>query len=73
MSQEKTMTRIAFLIPDELFDELKARSKKTKAPISALGREALAQYLGVEDVDLDIEWGGKRDGAGKPKQDKIPA
>ncbi len=64
------MPRVIVTVPREMHHALQQESERTKAPVAALIREAIAEWaqrrgLAVEDT---VRWGGKSEADGSQGQ-----
>ena len=62
------MQRLIIKIPDRMNEALRQEADRRTAPIAAVVREAIAEYLDKRGVSVKsaVEWGGKR---GKDDED----
>lgn len=53
------MKRIVFHAPDDMYEAIERLAKKRRAPVAAIIREAVEEYLSARGVDVDgrVVWG----------------
>lgn len=69
------MARKVLILPDEMNRIVEEMSETSGATVSETIRRLIARGLKEYGFTVanTVEWGGKRDGAGKPKREEIPA
>lgn len=65
------MGKLIVTVPDEMEAALKQISEETSAPVAAIVREAITQWLAQRGIDVDnnVSWGGPRPGSGVGRKD----